>query len=49
MTRHRAAALSLIGLSITESGRPDGDEVIVALDPVFIGNAVDSADDLPRR
>lgn len=47
LIRYRAAALSLIGLSITERGRWEGDEVIVALDPVFIGNAVDAADDLP--
>jgi hypothetical protein len=46
-TGHRAAALSLIGLSITERGRWEGEEVLVALDPVLIGNAVDAADDLP--
>lgn len=47
LERGRAAALSLIGLSITERGRWDGDDVLVPLDPVFIGNAVDAADDLP--
>jgi hypothetical protein len=45
--RHRAATLSLIGLTITECGRWRDDEVLVELDPVFIGLAVDAADDLP--
>jgi hypothetical protein len=45
--RHRAATLSLIGLSITERGRWEGDEVVVALSPDLIGVAVDAADDLP--
>lgn len=45
--RHRAATLSLIGLTITERGRWVGDEGIVELDPTFIGLAVDAADDLP--
>lgn len=48
VVRSRAAGLSLIGLAITERGRWDGDEVVVDLDPVFIGNAVDAADDLPE-
>ena len=45
--RHRAAPLALVGLSITQRGRWEGDEVVVELDPVFIGNAVDAAGDLP--
>lgn len=45
--RHRAATLSLIGLSISERGRWEDAEVIVELDPTFIGLAVDAADDLP--
>jgi len=45
MQRHRAATLSLIGLSIAERGRWEGNEVIVELDPVFIGLAADAADD----
>ena len=47
VARSRAASLSLIGLSITERGRWNGDEVVVALSPIFIGNAVEAADDLP--
>lgn len=47
LIRYRAAALSLIGLSISDGGRWAGDEVVVALDPVFIGNAVDASDELP--
>jgi hypothetical protein len=45
--RHRAATLALIGLSITERGRWEADGVLVNLDPVFIGLAVDAADSLP--
>jgi hypothetical protein len=47
VVRSRAATLSLIGLAISERGRWTDDEVVVALDPVFIGNAVEAADDLP--
>jgi hypothetical protein len=46
-TRHRAASLGLIGLSIEQSGQADGDEVVVELSPDLIGNALDAADDLP--
>lgn len=35
VARSRAASLSLIGLSITERGRWDGDEMVVTLSPVF--------------
>jgi hypothetical protein len=42
--RHRAATLSLIGLSIERSGRDDGDVVVVELRPDLIGNALDAAD-----
>lgn len=45
--RHRAGTLGLIGLTITERGKWTRDEVVVDLDPVFIGLAVDAADDLP--
>jgi hypothetical protein len=38
--------LALIGLSITERGRWEGHEVVVELDPVFIGNAVDAVNHL---
>jgi hypothetical protein len=45
--RHRAGTLALIGLSIVNAGRWEGDEVAVALSPDLIGVAVDAADDLP--
>ena len=44
--RHRAAALALIGLSVEESGRADGDEVVLELTPDLIGDAFNAADDL---
>lgn len=47
--RHRAATLALIGLSITELGRWEGDEVVVQLSPAFLGVAIDAADDVPAR
>ncbi len=45
--RLRAASLALIGLVISGHGRWTHDEVVVALAPVFIGNAIEAADDLP--
>ena len=45
--RRRAATLSLIGLNIVEHGQWEDDEMVVALDPVLIGLAVDAADDVP--
>src|SRR4051812_1183177 len=45
--RHRAATLALVGLSVEQSGRADGDEVVVELSPDLIGNALTAADDLP--
>jgi hypothetical protein len=45
--RHRAGSLALIGLSIVNGGRADGDEVIVGLQPGLIGDALGAADDLP--
>jgi hypothetical protein len=47
--RHRAGTLALIGLSIVEGGKWADNDVEVALDPVFIGLAVDAADGLPAR
>jgi len=47
--RHRAATFSLIGLEISERGRWDGDEVLIALDAGLISAAVDASDDLPAR
>jgi len=45
--RQRAGTLALIGLSIAERGQWVGNDVVVELDPVFIGLAIDAADDLP--
>jgi len=39
--------LSLIGLAITESGRLDGDQVVVDLTSEEIGGAVEASDHLP--
>lgn len=47
--RHRAGTLGLIGLSIVNGGRWEGDEVVVGLSPDLIGVAVDASDDLPSR
>jgi hypothetical protein len=44
-----AGTLALIGLSITERGRWEGDEVVVEIDPAFIGSAVNAADRLPSN
>jgi len=49
LQRHRAGILALIGLAIRERGRREGDEVVVELDPVILGFAVDAADDLPSE
>ena len=46
VVRSRAASLSLIGLAISERGRWTDNEVVVGLDPLFIGHAVEAADDL---
>jgi hypothetical protein len=45
--RHRAGTLALIGLAVSEHGRPDGDEVVVALYPAIIASAVGASNDLP--
>jgi len=47
--RHRAATLALIGLSIVNDGRWEGDVMVVELSPTFVGVAVDASDDLPSR
>jgi hypothetical protein len=49
LDRSRAATLSLIRVNILEDGRWDGDDVVVPLDPVLIGNAVEASDDLPAE
>ena len=43
--RRRAGTLALIGLSITQSGRREADEVVVALSPGLVGDAITAADD----
>jgi hypothetical protein len=45
--RHHAGALAFIGLSITEQGRLEGDEVVVHLSPDLIGEAFIAWDELP--
>ena len=49
--RHRAGTLALIGLTIEQSAELVGDVVVVDLDPVLVGLAVDAADgpDLMER
>jgi hypothetical protein len=42
--RDAAASLALIGLSITETGEPDGDRVSADLDAWFVGDALRAAD-----
>ena len=44
LLRQRAAYLALIGLSIANTGRPDGDEVICELDAWYVGGALEAAD-----
>lgn len=44
-SRRCAASLALIGLSIAERGRVEGDSVVVELDAWFIGDALNAADD----
>jgi hypothetical protein len=43
--RHRAASVSLIGLSIESTGRAEGDEVVFTTDAWFVGHALDAADE----
>jgi len=47
IARHQAASLALIGLSIVNGGRLDGDEIVVGLQPGLIGDSLSAADDLP--
>ena len=42
--RHEAATLSLIGLSIENTGIEDGDQVVFKLDAWLLGNALEAAD-----
>jgi hypothetical protein len=44
--RHRAAALALIGLAISERGTATEDAISVSLDPWLIGPALDTADEM---
>lgn len=48
-TRARAGTLALVGLCVQESGRPDGDEVLVDLDAWYIGTAYDAAEEAGLR
>lgn len=43
--RRKAATLALIGLSISESGRFEGEDVVVTLSADLVGNAVAVSDD----
>jgi hypothetical protein len=43
-TRHLAGTLALIGLTVKERGRTEGDEVVVALPVELAGVAMDAAD-----
>ena len=43
-TRHLAGTLALIGLTVTERGRTEGDEVVVALPVELAGVGMDAAD-----
>jgi hypothetical protein len=45
LVRRRAGTLGLIGLSIEQSGVPDGDDVVFDLDAWYIGSALDAAED----
>jgi hypothetical protein len=45
-SRHRAGALALVGLAISEGGQTDGEEVIVDLGARQIGDALNAGDGL---
>ena len=45
VTRHRAAALALIGAALEDRARHEGDDVVVELDASLIGDALHAADD----
>jgi hypothetical protein len=47
--RQRAAYLALIGLSVANTGRPEGDEVVCELDAWYVGGALEAADRQQRR
>jgi hypothetical protein len=42
--RRQAGALALIGLSVSKTGRPDGEFVVVELDAGLLGDALNAAD-----
>jgi hypothetical protein len=46
VARERAGSLALIGLAVQETGRREGNHVIVALDAGLIALAVSASDDL---
>jgi hypothetical protein len=45
LLRHRAGALALIGLAVSEHGRVDGSDVVVDLDAWQVGLALEAADE----
>jgi hypothetical protein len=47
LARHRAGTLALIGASVRERGRREGDEVVVELGAELIALAMDAGDDVP--
>jgi hypothetical protein len=47
--RHRAGMLALIGLTISQQGRPDGEDVVVTLPVEFIGAALAADPSACRR
>lgn len=42
--RQRAAYLALTGLSVANTGRPEGDEVVCEVDAWYVGGALEAAD-----
>lgn len=44
--RQRAAYLALIGLSVANTGRPEGDEVVCEIDAWYVGGALEAAEGL---
>jgi hypothetical protein len=43
--RHHSGTLGLIGLSIEQNGRAEGDGVVVELDAWYVGDALEAADE----
>lgn len=45
LARYRAGTLALIGLSIEETGRAEGDDVVFEVGALQVGGALEAADD----